>query len=119
MKAVIMMTKKLDYITEEAKNLIDKYCDTLKISRCDAEKIFLKNKSAYTFLKGKSGLSLFNENENLGILIKLTLFRMSIDDFSPIKPEEIDIVKEYYKFELSNSNDVKEYSNQTDAECYY
>lgn len=58
--------------------------------------MIFKNKSAYSFLKGKSGLLIFDENENLGTLIKLTLFRLSIDDFSPINSEEIKMVKSYY-----------------------
>ena len=90
------MNKEFNNLSDEAKELIKKYCQVLRIKENDAKKMIFKNESAYSFLKGKSGLLISDEKENLGTLIKLTLFRLSIDDFSPINSEEIKMVKSYY-----------------------
>lgn len=113
------MVNGLDDITKEAIELIQLYAEILEIPIDIALKIIMKNKSAVSFLHGKSGLLLFDKKQNLGILIRITIFRIDLDDFSSIKPEEIKKVKKYYNIDIPIRATKRDCSEDEGSECYY
>lgn len=75
--------------------LLNKYEETLRITKKLANEIVNRNVIAYSFITDEECLNLCCEEENLNMLLGITLFR---DDYDrePLKEEEIKILRESY-----------------------
>lgn len=106
------MKNKLDLskLTEDGKIVFDLYVDTLKIDEKTAIEILEQNKSAYYFITSNN-IGFFPYYSELSILIKLTLFRFMYD-FAPLKPIELELLKQYYpNVTLLTTNDYVPLNN--------
>lgn len=76
-------------------DLLEKFIETLDVSKKLCLEIINRNVLAYTFITDEEGLNLRCKEENLNTLLSLTFFREDWDR-STLKDSEIDILKDSY-----------------------
>lgn len=85
----------VSHLSETGKSIFKLYQDVLKIDEDTAIGIIRTNKTAQTFIANSCFGQLTSSIEYLTLLLSLTLCRKRYD-FSPLKPSELDLLKEHY-----------------------
>ena len=85
--------------SEESKELIKCYSETLGITEQEAHDIIISNVTALMYLYFNSTIILKNFNDSLHLLIKCTIFRQE-KEFGKITDNEKKLVKKYYEIDI-------------------